>query len=158
MRSELTDLSLKRLTKLHPKIQQSALSCYEKCVSRNIPLYVVWANRSVEEQNLLYRLGRDVPGKIYTYTRGDMSPHCYGLALEFCLYNDDVFYEWSDCENKKYWRWMWIKVMKTFEKDGWTSGWRWYNFQPGYLENLMGKSIFYYKTEDDNRESWNIIL
>ena len=41
--------------------------------------------------------------------------------------------------------------MKIFEKDGWDSGWRWYNFQPGHVENLLGKTIIEHK-DDANRK------
>ena len=156
MREDFTNISLRRLTKLHPQLQHSALTCYQKCVEKNIPLYITWTRRSVEEQDLLYRFGRDLPGKIQTYIRGDLSPHCHGLAIEFCLYNGKDLYEWPQCENTRYWRWMWIKVTKTFEQAGWTTGWRWQNFQPGYLENLLGKSVIQHKVEKDDtlKQSW----
>lgn len=151
MRSDLTELSYKRLLTLHPQLQASALKCYDKCIQREIPLYIIWARRSKEEQELLYRIGRDTPGKMLTYTRGELSPYCYGLALDFCLYNDQEFYEWPQCEGHKYWRWKWIKVMKTFEQEGWQSGWRWFNFQPGHLENLLGKSIREHQDDADRK-------
>lgn len=158
MRDDLIKLSYKRLLTLHPQLQASALKCYDACIKKDIPLYIVWGRRSFEEQDLLYRFGRDTPGKIYTYTRSELTPHCYGLAVEFCLYNDDILYEWPECENKKYWRWKWIKVMKIFEADGWTSGWRWFNYQPGHLENLLNKTMRQHKEDyeqaDKDRYNW----
>ena len=151
MRTDLTELSYKRLLTLHPQLQASAFKCYDKCISRNIPIYITWARRTKEEQSLLYRFGRTLPGKIYTYHRAEFSPYCYGLAIDFCLYNDQVFYEWPQCEPHKYWRWMWIKVMKTFEQDGWISGWRWTDFQPGSLENLLGKTMLQHEEEARTR-------
>lgn len=152
MRTDLTELSYKRLLTLHPQLQASAFKCYDACIAKEIPLYVVWARRSKQEQDLLYRLGRDVPGTIATYTRSELSPHCYGLSIDFCLYNGGVLYEWPQCEPHKYWRWKWIKVQKVFEQDGWESGWRWYNFQPGHLQNLLGKSIIEHR-DDTNRKA-----
>ena len=151
MRQELIEKSYRRILTLHPQLQASAFKCYDACLAKDIPLYVVWARRSKQEQELLYRIGRDTPGKIVTYTRSDYSPHCYGLCIDFCLYSGDVFYEWPQCENSKYWRWKWIKVQKVFEQDGWESGWRWTNFQPGYLQNLLGKTIIEHKDDADKQ-------
>lgn len=158
MRDDLTKISYKRLLTLHPQLQAPALKCYDICIQKDIPMYVIWCRRSFEEQDLLYRLGRDTPGKIFTYTRSELSPHCYGLAIDFCLYNGDELYEWHQCENSKYWRWKWIKTMKVFEAAGWNSGWRWYNFQPGYLENLLGKTMIQhkeaYEQANQDRDNW----
>lgn len=159
MRRDLTELSYKKILTLHPLLQASAFKCYDACISRDIPLYITWARRTKQEQDLLYRFGRELPGKMVTYTRSELSPYCYGLALEFCLYNDVLFYEWPQCEDKKYWRWKWIKVQKIFEQDGWVSGWRWQNFQPGHLENLLNKSIIEHRDEarnqaDQDRDYW----
>ena len=163
MRQELIEKSYKRILTLHPLLQASAFKCYDACLTKDIPLYIVWARRTKQEQDLLYRLGRDVPGEITTYSRSDLSPYCYGLAIDFCLYNDTLLYEWPQCENKKYWRWKWIKVQKVFEQDGWESGWRWQNFQPGHLQNLLGKTLLEHKDEADkqsnqNRDHWGTYL
>lgn len=162
MKSDFIDISYKRILTLHPQLQESALKCYTACIEKEIPLYIVWARQTVQEHNALYRIGRDMPGDIKTYIRSEYSPFCYGLALEFCLYTDTEFVEWTRCTNSKYWRWKWIKVMKIYEQAGWSSGWRWTNFQPGYLENLLGKTILEHKNEtestDKNRDNWKSLL
>ena len=49
---------------------------------------------------------------------------------------------WEEVQNHDWWRWMWIKVVKKFEDEGWESGFRWeYNYEPGHVQNLLGKTI-----------------
>lgn len=148
MINEYINQSAQRIATLHPKLQLSATRCYQKCLKKQIPLYVTWGYRSPSEQDLLYRYSRSIPGQVITTTRAGYSAHNYGLALDFCLYNDGgVILDWDMCSTTRYWRWAWLKVLKIFEDDGWESGWRWQSFEPGHVQNLMGKSIVEYKQD-----------
>ncbi len=155
MRNDYTNISAQRLTTLHPLLVESALKGYQKCLEKRIPIYITWGYRSKEEQDLLYRYSRSIPGQVITTTRGGYSAHNYGLAFDFCLYRDAVLLDWADCEPDRYWRWAWLKVLKIFEKQGWEVGWRWQSFEPGHIQNLMGKTIYDYKHEADEGTNQN---
>ena len=134
--------SVNRINTLHPQLVTPALEVYRSCIKDKIPIHIVWAKRSEEEQATIYKYGRTVQGKILTTNRPGYSAHNYGLALDFCFYYDGRMQTFSSAEKVTYWRWMWIKVVKRFEEIGWTSGFRWeYNYEPGHVENLLDKTI-----------------
>ena len=141
--SEFTQTtSVGRINSLHPQLVGPALSVYNACIKDKIPLHIVWGQRSSEEQTTIYKYGRTVPGSILTTNRSGYSSHNYGLALDFCFYYDGRMQTWEHVQKAEWWRWMWIKVVKRFEEAGWMSGFRWeYNYEPGHVENLLGKTI-----------------
>lgn len=44
--------------------------------------------RTVEEQDRLYAQGRSTPGKIVTWAKGGTSPHNYGCATDWVVFED----------------------------------------------------------------------
>lgn len=157
MRSHYKTTTLERVSTLRSSLEASATRVLNKAWSSKIPMYVTWGSRSIEEQDLLYRFGRTLPGDIMTTKRGGYSPHNYGLALDFCLIFGDKFLSWYDIENNEYWRTKWVKSIKMFEAEGWSSGWRWPAFSPGHVENLMGFDIgeLYRSYEEENQDGYN---
>jgi peptidoglycan L-alanyl-D-glutamate endopeptidase CwlK len=144
-------LSMQRINTLDPKIIPSAIRVFDKCHKNKIPVYVVWGIRTPEEQDVLYRFGRSIPGIIQTGNRSGHSAHQYGLALDFCLLFNNTLMSWEDCYPRPYWRNKWLKVVRYFEEEGWTSKWRGYDFEPGHVENLQGNTINFYKEQNDIR-------
>jgi len=88
--STLLDVSMQRINTLNTKLIPSATRVFERCHKEKIPVYVVWGSRTVEQQDVLFRLGRTAPGPLQTTKRGGYSAHNYGLALDFCL-----LFQWS---------------------------------------------------------------
>jgi len=135
-------ISINRINTLHPQLQASATKVYQECVVQKIPIHIVWGYRSMQEQELIYRYGRTIPGSIITTNRPGYSAHNYRLALDFCFYYDGKMKTWADVQGSDYWRWMWIKTIKKWEVEGWETGFRWeYNWEPGHVQNLLGKTL-----------------
>ena len=144
--------SVNRINSLHPRLIKPAMDVYLSCIADKIPIHIVWGYRSDEEQATIYKYGRTVPGSLLTTNRPGYSAHNYGLALDFCFYYDGRMQPWHEVEKVKYWRWMWIKVVKRFEQIGWTAGFRWeYHYEPGHVENLLDKAIGDWYIEDHGK-------
>jgi hypothetical protein len=135
------DVSMQRINTLDSRLIPSATRVFNKCIKNKIPIYIVWGHRTFEQQDLLFRCGRTIPGSIQTTHRGGHSAHNYGLALDFCLLFNKELLSWEDCYPRDYWRNKWLKVVRYFEEEGWTSAWRMPSFEPGHAENLLGNTI-----------------
>lgn len=135
------DVSMQRINTLNPKLIAPATRVFEKCVKNKIPIYVVWGSRTLEQQDLLFRYGRTIPGHILTTRRAGYSAHNYGLALDFCLLFNTEMLSWEEVYNRDYWRNKWLKVVRYFEEEGWESGWRWPSFEPGHVQNLLNNTL-----------------
>jgi len=134
--------SVGRINTLHSKLIPSAMKVYNECIAEKIPIHIVWGHRSQQEQQTLYRYGRTIPGSILTTNRPGYSAHNHSLALDFCFYYDSEMKTWQDAQEVEYWRWMWIKVIKKWEAEGWETGFRWeYNWEPGHVQNLLDKTL-----------------
>lgn len=148
--------SIARIQSLDHRLIQSAMSAFNKCWSKKIPLYVVWGHRTMQEQDTLFRYSRTAPGNTITNRRGGYSPHNYGLALDFCMIQDTSILGWDDIYDDRYWRWKWIKAIKVFEDEGWESGYRFPSFEPGHVQNLLGQNIIdLYKKYEQSKDRDN---
>lgn len=145
--ADFLDISIQRINTINPKLIPSAIRVFDRCHREKIPLYIIWGIRTLEQQELLFRLGRTIPGHIETTNRPGFSAHNYGLALDFCLLFNTELMSWEECYPRKYWKHKWIKAIKYFEEEGWTAKWRHPDFEPGHVENLMGSSIYDYATK-----------
>ena len=148
-------ISVKRINTLNPKLIDSAMRVFNKARAKGIPLYIMWGTRSVGDQALIYRYGRDLQGKMLTTNRPGYSAHNYGLALDFCLYFNKTLLTWEDVYERWYWRQRWLKVVFMFEEEGWDTGWRWTNFEPYHVQNLLDNTMTdlvrkYEQTKDRN--------
>jgi hypothetical protein len=139
--SRLLDISMQRINTLNPKIIASATKVFDRCHKDKIPVYIVWGTRTLEQQDLLFRFGRSIPGQVQTTRRAGYSAHNYGLALDFCLLFSQDLMSWEDCYPRKYWRQKWLRAVRYFEEEGWTAKWRGNDFEPGHVENLMGNTV-----------------
>jgi peptidoglycan L-alanyl-D-glutamate endopeptidase CwlK len=151
--SAFLDISMQRINTLNPKLIPSATRVFEKCQKEKIPIYVVWGLRTIDQQDLMFRFGRTIPGKILTTRRGGYSAHNYGCALDFCLLFNKELLSWEDVYPRDYWRNKWLKVVRYFEEEGWESGWRWPSFEPGHVENLLGNTLTSLYERFDNRNN-----
>lgn len=150
--------SIEKINTLNPKLISSAMKVYNRCQKEGVPIYIVWGSRNVHEQDLLYKFGRTIPGRILTMKRGGYSPHNYGLALDFCLiFNNETMLTWEDAAPREYWRKKWRKVISFFSDEGWESGWQSMDFEPGHVQNLLDNSmteLIRKYEEDKSRNSW----
>lgn len=144
---------INRINQLHPSLISQTLDIYYDCRKNCIPLYILWTKRNNQEQDFMYRFGRTLPGTIITTKRGGYSPHNYGLAIDFCFRKDNRFLLFEDIEHYPRYRQFWMDIVFRFEALGWTSGWRWPSYEPGHVENLLGKTIIEYKNEQ-NKKDW----
>ena len=135
-----------------------AMSVFNEAKKQSIPLYITWGTRTVQDQDLLYRFGRTLPGRMMTMRRGGYSPHNYGLALDFCLvFNNETMLTWDDAAPREYWRKKWRKVIALFSEEGWESGWQSMDFEPGHVQSLLGNSmtdLIRAYEEDKSRNNW----
>ena len=151
--SKYLDISMQRISTLDSSLIPSAMRVFEKCYKNKVPIYIVWGTRNNEQQELLYRCGRTIPGIVQTTRRAGYSAHNYGLALDFCLLFNTEILSWEEVYPRWYWRQKWLRAVMYFEEEGWTSKWRGSDFEPGHLENLMGKDIFEYMREANEEKT-----
>lgn len=134
--------SVNRINTLHPKLIASAMEVYNACVADNIPIHITCGYRSPQEQEIIYKYGRTIPGTVLTMNRAGYSAHNHKLALDFCFYYDGQMKTWVDAQKTDYWKWMWTKTVNRWRAAGWESGFFWdYNWEPGHVQNLLGKTI-----------------
>jgi peptidoglycan L-alanyl-D-glutamate endopeptidase CwlK len=90
------ETSISRINTLHPKLVKPAMDIYTQCISDGFPIHIVCGKRTEEEQAVIYKYGRTIPGDILTPNRPGYSPHNYGLALDFCLYYAKQMQTWEE--------------------------------------------------------------
>jgi peptidoglycan LD-endopeptidase CwlK len=152
------DESTRRINTLDPRLIEPAMRIFQTCLSEKIPIYITWGGRTVDEQNLLFKYGRTLPGPIMTCRRGGYSAHNFGLALDFCLTTKDKLLVWEDVYEDPKWRKKWFRIVELFELEGWESGWRWPSFEPSHVQNLLGHTIgdlHNIYRQDENRNNGN---
>jgi peptidoglycan L-alanyl-D-glutamate endopeptidase CwlK len=74
-----------KLESLHPKLQLLYLQHVALCLSHGIKIVIVQGTRTLAEQDVLYRQGRTLPGRIVTNAHGGHSYHNFGLAYDIAL-------------------------------------------------------------------------
>lgn len=79
-----SDVVMRGIDKLHPDLQVCVNKFLEECEKQGLKVLVTETLRTLEEQESLYAQGRTKPGKIVTNATGYQSPHCWGVAFDFC--------------------------------------------------------------------------
>ena len=69
---------------LHPKLRAIAGEFERQCRAAGLPVLITQTMRTKAEQDALYAKGRTAAGKIVTNCRYPDSPHCWGVAFDFC--------------------------------------------------------------------------
>ncbi|NBW10693.1 MAG: hypothetical protein EBR82_21975 [Caulobacteraceae bacterium] len=92
--------SLKNIYSLETDFAKRVLDWYEECIESGINILIYCGFRSNDEQNELYKIGREKSGKIVTNARGGQSFHNYGRAIDFVpLKNEKP--DWNDAKTYK---------------------------------------------------------
>lgn len=71
-------------TLLHPELQEIVKQFEAACKKAGLNVLVTETYRTKEEQDELYAQGRTTPGNIVTNAKYPLSPHCWGVAFDFC--------------------------------------------------------------------------
>ena len=71
-------------TLLHPRLQEIVKEFEKRCKAAGLNVLVTETYRSKAEQDALYAQGRTKPGNIVTNAKYPLSPHCWGVAFDFC--------------------------------------------------------------------------
>ena len=79
-----SDMEMRGIDKLHPELQLCVEKFLAECTKQNLNVLITETLRTQEEQEALYAQGRTKSGKIVTNCRGYQSPHCWGVAFDFC--------------------------------------------------------------------------
>lgn len=91
-----SDVVMRGIDKLHPELQKATNEFLEECKVRGLNVLVTETLRTKSEQEALYAQGRTIAGKIVTNARGYESPHCWGVAFDFCRNEKGREYDNSD--------------------------------------------------------------
>jgi len=75
---------MRGVDKLHPELQECVKKFLKECEKQGLNVLITETLRTQKEQEALYAQGRTQPGKIVTNCRGFQSPHCWGIAFDFC--------------------------------------------------------------------------
>ena len=75
---------MRGIDKLHPELQKCVDKFLTECETQGLNVLITETLRTQEEQEKLYAQGRTEPGNIVTNCRGYQSPHCWGVAFDFC--------------------------------------------------------------------------
>jgi len=70
------------LSELHPKAREKAMQWEAACLKAGISTLIYCTYRSGEEQDQLYKLGRETAGKIVTNAKAGQSLHQYRVAWD----------------------------------------------------------------------------
>lgn len=79
-----SDVVMRGIDKLHPELQVCVNKFLEECKKQGLDVCITETLRTQAEQEALYAKGRTEPGNIVTNCRGYQSPHCWGVAFDFC--------------------------------------------------------------------------
>ena len=116
------EITRERIQRLHPDIRDDAEKFILDAQKEGIELRVTDTYRTIEEQNELYKRGRDEDGNIIegeervTDVKGGYSYHNYGLALDVVEIQDDVPV-WNNPQ--------WETIGRIGEERGFEWGGRW---------------------------------
>lgn len=69
---------------LYPELQPVVEKFVAECKRQGLPVLITETWRSKQEQDGFYAKGRTAPGNIITNAKYPYSPHCWGVAFDFC--------------------------------------------------------------------------
>ncbi|MGF9946090.1 D-alanyl-D-alanine carboxypeptidase family protein [Priestia megaterium] len=132
----LMNRSEKELVGVHATVAEKARELIKKAYDEGIGIAIVQGFRSFEEQNALYAKGRTIKGVAkVTNAKGGQSIHNYGLAIDFCIFDENKQPQWA--VNKD-----WKRVVAIAEGLGFEAGLHWKSFiDPPHLEMTFGLTL-----------------
>lgn len=86
---------MKDIELLHPIIKSKCKQLITLALRQGIDIIITQTLRAKAEQDALYVQGRTKPGSIVTKCKYPDSPHCWGVAFDFCVIKDGKA-DWSD--------------------------------------------------------------
>jgi peptidoglycan L-alanyl-D-glutamate endopeptidase CwlK len=125
---------------LLPEVQPYARALIGKASSAGITIKVISGLRTYDEQNELYRQGRDKPGRIVTNARGGYSNHNFGIAFDIGVFQAGKYLD----ESPKY------KAVGTLGTDlglDWGGNWKTiqdephFQLRPRWARNLTERDM-----------------
>ncbi|WP_281358133.1 M15 family metallopeptidase [Saccharibacillus qingshengii] len=121
-----------RIIALHPEVRQKSDQLVAQAAKKGIEVVITSDFRGVEEQDELYRQGREKPGNIVTNARGGQSYHNFGLAIDFALRDESDRIVWDmELDRSGNGRSDWREVVELAKDLGFEWGGDWSNF-PDY--------------------------
>lgn len=135
-------VSLQRVAQLHPLLRLEAEHCLRSLWAKGVRARVTQGLRTMEQQRVLYAMGRTTPGKIVTKAKPGQSYHNYGLALDFCIMLPGGAASFNlqqdaNADGSK----DWDQVVAEFKAAGWSWGGDWATFKDTpHLEKTFGYS------------------
>lgn len=72
---------------LLPRVQPYARALIIQCAKQGIRIVITSGSRTYEEQDELYRQGRDKPGVKVTNAKGGQSNHNFGIAFDVTIFD-----------------------------------------------------------------------
>lgn len=132
----LMNRSEKELVGVHKTVADKTRQLVRKAYDEGIGIAIVQGFRSFAEQDALYAKGRTIKGVAkVTNAKGGQSIHNYGLAVDFCIFDDNKQPKWT--VNKD-----WKRVVAIAEGLGFEAGLHWKSFiDPPHLEMTFGLTL-----------------
>jgi peptidoglycan LD-endopeptidase CwlK len=81
-RPTLSNISRARLADVHPELARRVGLVADAMVVQLVRIEVDTALRTASQQDAIWNIGRDLPGKIVTHARGFQSNHVIGCAVD----------------------------------------------------------------------------
>ncbi len=129
--------------KLHPIVKTQADRLVELTKEKGIRILITDSFRSADEQDALYRKGRDAGGAVVTNAKGGQSFHNFGLALDFALLTQDGSASWdmeADMNGNGKSDWMEVVSIAKSLHFEWGGDWEQFPDYP-HLQMTFGYSI-----------------
>ncbi|WP_182004777.1 peptidoglycan-binding protein [Priestia aryabhattai] len=130
----LMDRSEKELVGVHATVADKARELIKKAYDEGIGIAITQGFRSFAEQDALYAIGRTKKGTKVTNAKGGQSIHNYGLAVDFCIFDDNKQPCWT--VNKE-----WKRVVEIAEGLGFESGIHWKFYDAPHLQMTFGLTL-----------------
>jgi peptidoglycan L-alanyl-D-glutamate endopeptidase CwlK len=137
-------ITLERIKLIHPKLRDEVMEIYDEiceALSGSAMCRFSHTLRTFAEQNVLYAQGRTKPGKIVTNSRGGLSYHNYGMAIDIVLIANGAA-SWDsgkdfDADGKA----DWMEVVSIFKQFGWEAGIDWKFRDAPHFQKSLGYSV-----------------
>ncbi len=142
--AQVKEKSKKRLEGLNPIVKAAAEKLIENAYNRGVQILLVQGFRSHDDQASLYAKGRTAPGPKVTNCPPTYSPHEYGLAIDFCIYDKEgkeILWD-VNIDQDKDGRADWMEVVEEAKKQkfAWGGDFKSFVDRP-HLEMMFGLSI-----------------
>ncbi len=139
--SSLSQNNQNHIRQLDSSIRIQAVIMFSNLQTRGFNVEIVSSYRSLEEQNTLYKIGRDenlnpiIGGQIVTNAKAGQSNHNFRRAFDVEVYSKDGKKDWNF---KGY---NWKNVINEGINQGFESGSKWTTpYDPPHFENTGGRT------------------